>query len=348
LEKVSFLKNLKTFKYEMIIPFPVEKVISSLHPQYEVEIFDPNVVKFEIVKYLSNEELRKTHKMKSNRSSLVLETTLKFPFPLTDNRKNIVVTSCQYDPEKKLFYQVAKPCLHARDKNLKYFKNQKGIFYENKTQKKENSKFFYIFSYFFNAYQKLDENRTLFSQVIMSDLGVPQKNFIFKMVIGKRANEMRREYINHIISKKENFDKNLFSNDPNGKQYLELEIEKQDEEYEKLFIKKVVDKKENFQIEMQEMKKMNLEIYHDENGDFKIELIDFKSINDEEFEFILYNICLLNDKESFLKISKEEKFNIDIQFKNYQMISLLHLCAKSNSLDIFQILLEMGILYFNL
>jgi hypothetical protein len=318
----------------MMIPFPIEKVIRTLQPQYEIVNYDPNVTKFEIVKQISNEELRKKYQMKTNRSSLVLESTLKFPFPLTGNRKNFVVSSCQYDPEKKIFYQILKPCLHAKDKNLKYFK----------TQKKENSKFFYIFAYLFNAYQKLDENRTFLTQVIMSDIGIAQNDyFLKKFVIGKRGNEMRKEFINHIISKKENFDKILFSNDPHGKQYLELEIEKQDDEYEKLFEKKGFDKKEP--IEMQEMKKMNLEIYHDENGDFKIDLIDFKSINDEEFEFILYNICLLNDKESFLKISKEEKFNIDIQFKNYQMISLLHLCAKSNSLDIFQILLEMGILY---
>jgi ankyrin repeat protein len=93
---------------------------------------------------------------------------------------------------------------------------------------------------------------------------------------------------------------------------------------------------------MQEMNKINLEIYHDENGDFKIELVDFKSIKDDEFELILYHVCLFNDIESFLKIIKEEKFNIDIRFKNNEGISLLHLCAKSNSIEIFQILLEMG------
>jgi hypothetical protein len=340
------LKNFNTFKYEIIIPFPIEKVIRTLQPLYEVDIYDPNLTKYEILNYISNEELRKKYEMKTNRSSLVMEPNIKFPFPITGNRKSCVVSSCQYDPEKKTFYQVVKPCLHAKDKNLKYFKTQKGTFYESKTQKKENSKFFYVFVYSFNACQKLDENRTLFSQVIMSDIGMLQNNFLFKTIIGKRGNELRKLFINHIISKKESFDKNVFSNDPHGRQILELEMEKQDEEYEKLFEKKGFDKKDQFQIETQEMNKLNLEIYHDENGDFKIELIDFKSINDEEFEFILYNICLLNDKESFLKITKEDKFNIDIKFKNKENLSLLHLSAKSNSLEIFKILLEMGIFYF--
>jgi hypothetical protein len=341
------LKNLTTVKYEIMIPFPIEKVINALLPSYETEIHDPNVTKLEQIKYINNEELRKNYKMKNTRSSIVTEVNLKFPFPLTGNRKHYAVISCQYDSEKKILYQILKPCLHAKDKNLKFFKTQKGVFYEGKSQKKENSKFVYIFVYLFNAYQKLDENRTLFTQIIMSDMNISQNNnFFVKLVVGKRGNEMRKEFINHIISKKDNFDKNKYINDVNVKQILELEIEKQDEEYEKLFEKKV-DKKESFQIEMQQVNEMNFDIYH-ENGDFIIELIDFKSIKNDEFEFILYNICLLNDKNSFLKISKEDKFDIDIKFKKNESISLLHLCAKSNSLDIFQILLEMGILYFNL
>jgi hypothetical protein len=109
-----------------MLPFPFEKVIKALQPLQEIEVHDPNVTLIEKLKYIDNEELRKSYKMKSNRSSLVIEVNLKFPFPITGNRKHFAVSSCQYDSEKKIFYQIVKPCLHARDKNLKYFKNQKG------------------------------------------------------------------------------------------------------------------------------------------------------------------------------------------------------------------------------
>jgi ankyrin repeat protein len=329
----------------MIIPFPMEKVILALLPSYEVEIWDPNVSKIEDIEHISNEELSKTYKMKKKRSSTVIEANIVLPFPLTGYRKNKLVATADYDPEKKILYQIFKPCLQAKDKNLKHFKKMPGHFYEKIDKKVENIKYMTIFVYYANIYQKLDENRTLFTQIIFSDLGIPQNKFLFKMITTNRGSEMRKIFIKHICSKPSNYFheiKEKYNNDPFIKQILELEIEKQEEEYEKMFQKKSDDKKEYFQIETQKIQIMDMGNYLDEKGDFKIELVDFKNISSEEYEMILYNICLLNDVNSFQEILKDEKFDVNMKFKSFEDISLIHLCSKSNSIDIFKKLLEMG------
>jgi ankyrin repeat protein len=149
----------------------------------------------------------------------------------------------------------------------------------------------------------------------------------------------------NLISKPKNFYKEIkekFENDMYTKQVLSLNIEKLDEEYSKKNKKNTREYKEISTKKLQIDKNETLENYYNKNGELDFELFSNNSIQLEDFIAILYNICITNDYDSFLKIINFDLFDIDVRFKNYNYISLIHLVVKSNSLTIFEKLLEMG------
>jgi ankyrin repeat protein len=326
-----------------MMPFPIEKMIVSFVPLYEIELFDTQIGKIEPVTHIGYEELlEKGFKMRSKRTSTVTKVNVNIPFPYSGNRKNYQVSSFEYDPEKKVLFNVVKPCLHSI--NQKYFEKQKGDFYKTSTRKKkENSKFIYIFNFFFFILQKLDDNRTLFSYIHLSDMNIPSNTYLTKILLGNRGNILRNNLISHITSKPTNYYgeiKEKFEKDPYSKQVLLLEIDKIDEDYQKKFEKKV-----NYtnieKIHSQKKIQNNMVSIYDEETLLK-KLSDLENIIYEEFELMLFHVCINNDLDSFLILIKDKRFDIEIKFKNFNFVTLIHLTAKHNSLDIFKKLVEMG------
>jgi hypothetical protein len=170
----------------------MEKVIMTCIPTYEISDFDPNVTHFEDMGHITYEELIENgYKMRNKRSSSISCINVKLPFPVNTNRKNITVSSFEYDPEKKALYQIVKPCLHKDHKKMNYFKYERGDFYLKEAKKVENAKFIYFIDFLFIIIQKLDENRTFFTQIHMSDIGGLASNKLASTLLNRKIGASR-------------------------------------------------------------------------------------------------------------------------------------------------------------
>ncbi len=85
--EVSYFKNASLAKFEIIFPFPLEKVICACIPAYEALIFDENVISYQDLGYYKSEDLlKKGYKSKNNRCCTVMNFDVKLVFPLSTFR----------------------------------------------------------------------------------------------------------------------------------------------------------------------------------------------------------------------------------------------------------------------
>jgi hypothetical protein len=157
-------------RFEFLLPFSFEKVILSVLPAYQTEIYDPNVTVFEDLGHTTYEELiEKGYKLNSKRSMSKTNCNISLGFPFK-YRKGCSVTTYIYNPENKTLLQITKGCPLKKGDKMDFSKNF-GQFYDKKKNILFETEYWNVPFINIFLYQKLDENRTFVSQNNLVDLG---------------------------------------------------------------------------------------------------------------------------------------------------------------------------------
>lgn len=118
-----------------------------LTPAHNKPLFDNNVPAYHGIRYQSFEELQQRYPdaiKKQRRGCVTGYFDIKFPFPLTSKRRDVVCSSLMYDPEKDQIMLLHKPfTAHGL--------NSTGVLD--------------IFDFLYFRLRKLDENHTQFVQL---------------------------------------------------------------------------------------------------------------------------------------------------------------------------------------
>ena len=176
---------------------------------------------------------------------------------MTTIRKYPIILGCNYDNSKgEKLILLYKPCEHES------FSNEEKIFEwakKSEFQNEENNdkiQCYFMFDFQAHIFQKLDDNRTQYTQIHIGDLGGwAQNSNLMRMVVKKRGNELRKNLIKHLSLHSSSKDiklKNLkeFKENSIGKIILEsisLGSEKKLKKNQKQNIKK---KKEMIQLQL--------------------------------------------------------------------------------------------------
>jgi ankyrin repeat protein len=75
---------------------------------------------------------------------------------------------------------------------------------------------------------------------------------------------------------------------------------------------------------------------------FKFDENEINKLSQEEFNNLLIHVCMINDSNGLNILIKDSKFDLKFKLKGSNT-SLLHICAKYNSIEVSNILLKMGI-----
>eukprot|EP01080_Neovahlkampfia_damariscottae_P003986 gene3986-7242_t len=239
--------NTTASKYECTLPVSFDKAVLSFMCDESI-MSDPNSVGMDCLGYKSYEELDEYFKKNGpkyqmencQRTNLIsnLEAYFGFPFNARIIRHAF---SAHYEPETKSLYCIFKPYNEDFSKFGTFEKikvSQKG------TAKKKATKAMYMFDYTMRKFQKIDENKTLFQEVTLGNIGGWGTNDSFvKMVLKNRANGLRKSVLDtcskfpdnvKISDFKEKFNKMNEDGKPMdmyGKVLVDLDIEKMDERY---------------------------------------------------------------------------------------------------------------------
>jgi hypothetical protein len=173
-------------KYVGILPFPFDVVEHyMLHAKY-VNEFDANVTNQRTVQYYTYEQLKEKYpdkEMKSGRTVCVMLYDVKFPFPLS-KRIYCVNSSAMYDPVTQESIAISKPCYHE---SLKEYNLKKTLPLTD----------FQIYSI-----KKLDDQRTMYYQLHIANVGSNTGNKLSKLVMFNRGKQLSTNIAKFMKEKK--------------------------------------------------------------------------------------------------------------------------------------------------
>jgi ankyrin repeat protein len=356
-------------KQTILLPFHFDKVVLSAVPWERTEEFDTDILKIKLLEFISNEELKKKgYKMKSKREIVVCSSDAKVPY--FENQKifkSLSSISLEFFPERDELVQVVKPYAHSIYKGEKddidWDKDFKNTFYYNKNNEKVD-----IAKVTLNKicasqiYKKIDENKTLYSQIIIIDSKGMLGNFILKKAFHIRGIQLRKNLINQCkkyknfqslesIYNEENYEK--IKADANALLLYNLNIpqqrilfnqnKKKEKFFQKLLIPNENDETETISIENKFFEIEKSEDCIDEK-EIKRKLVlnqkyfENNHIEHDTFKIVLKKTIMEDDIAGFIFLSNHKSFDYKIKYENE--MNLMHLSSKYNSNQIFIYLMK--------
>eukprot|EP01080_Neovahlkampfia_damariscottae_P010177 gene10177-2597_t len=191
LPNVKSCPNIRTVKYECVLEVNFQRfLLAYLH---EIEKSDPNVLSSKVLKYHQHDELIKIFKerdfpkkeIENNRRNISSSVhDVQFPYPL-NNRILYQTHSIIYDENEKSVFVVGKPSVPEGMKFLEPIIKE-----VDSDKKSKKTKVYPFFDFFFQKYQKIDENKVLFSQAHLVEIG-GWTNFdmFFNIIVEQRRNQ---------------------------------------------------------------------------------------------------------------------------------------------------------------
>ena len=248
LPDLSF-KTHTTAKYECTFSIPFHKTILCFMSDESI-LQDPNATYINYHGYLSTDDIIEHCKKngdeipmsKCKRTALHTSCDAIFGFPF-NMRLIKQVVSLHYEPETKSLYAIFKPHLDDFSKFCKFEKID--LVVKKGSTEKKNVKGMYMFDFTVRKFQKLDENKTFYQEITLTDLGGWAKGNTFgNLILKERAHGIRKSTMKtsknfsddaKISDFKEKFsslDENGRPKDMYGKLLIDLDIEGMDKEYE--------------------------------------------------------------------------------------------------------------------
>jgi hypothetical protein len=252
LSSLNYFPDFKTCKlnsaakYECVLPVPFSEAILSFMCDESV-MRDPHCSRVEVKKYYSFEELKETDYFKENSDQLKkyerpqgftrFDAPFGFPF---DPRVIVQGNSGFYDPETKKAVFVLKPCFESMDQVGKETKME---VCPKKNSTPKLSKCYQMFDLTFRVFQKLEENKTIYQEVTICQIGGwVDDSSILKMISKDRGQKLKKTIIEGskaFLGKKISDFEEQFTpmvdgipKDGYGRMLWDLQIEKKDKEFE--------------------------------------------------------------------------------------------------------------------
>eukprot|EP01080_Neovahlkampfia_damariscottae_P000154 gene154-4400_t len=205
LPHISVSKDSKAIKYECILSGVSLQQLLITYSSFEtVRETDPNYTFADSLAHYSYEDLKKLFKDNKWDNEIgkyegrtlgvhVSHITLPKPFnPRIFHHSRSMI----YDPETETIYSVIKPYIY---KDFEYSKSRVEEIHPKKKHPKKKLKVYPIFSFVFTKYQKIEEQKVLFSQVMINDFGGwTTDSTIFKTVGKKRAKKFRSTLFEYV------------------------------------------------------------------------------------------------------------------------------------------------------
>lgn len=167
-------KHISCAKFEAVLPYNIDLVAETYIPACNMIKFDPS---FTTAKVIASYSPQKTQELFSQdvackkRSNHSISFDCLFPFPINQKRRFISVNSVRYHPQKDEIALIYKPLI---DKTMPLPKNWVEM---------------YTFS--INFFKRLDDERTLFTEVHLFNLGGwATSRTMQKFIVMDRAKEL--------------------------------------------------------------------------------------------------------------------------------------------------------------
>jgi hypothetical protein len=170
LPNLSYGKNVRGLKYECVVPCAFQQSLLGYLTNESFINSDPNTNKVETIEYIDYEKLKKKLnvdelKYKRTHGINIIDIVLPFPF---NARVAVNGFSAHYDPETKSLVSIWKPFLMH---DLQFGKASMMDIVTTKGGVPKRVKTYPLFDWMFSKFQKLDDDKVLFSQVHIMDLG---------------------------------------------------------------------------------------------------------------------------------------------------------------------------------
>lgn len=251
-------------KYDIVLPFAFEHVLCSFFPLAEQIKFDPQCGKYETFNY-------KTENGKSF-ATIMYNVTFDYPF---NCRLYPMVASGHYDPEIKKCVQIFKPCEIETLKEHKWLEKNMTNCLQRKGDKEHLGKAYKMFDFQSTHIQKVDNKKTLFTQIHLYALGgwINNKSFM-KLIAAERGKKLLQDLVGNIKKTPENVKlddldkKDTFKGDGLARILFDLQIHKKDKEY-------------HDKIKREKKEKLTLKF---EKFEFKVDI--FQNLSDVHVNFI--------------------------------------------------------------
>jgi hypothetical protein len=171
---MNLSKKFSSMKHEMVISASFQRLILSYSCDESVLRSDPNVTRINPLAYYDSESLKKIYKEKGWESKMKFERTIIMhsfdvilPPPL-DPRVYHLSSSIKYEPETQTFTMVCKP---FKVEGLNFFEPTTLEMCPKKGKSLKKMKTYPMFDFIVLRYQRIDEEKVLFSQTHIMDFG---------------------------------------------------------------------------------------------------------------------------------------------------------------------------------
>jgi hypothetical protein len=175
LPNVSVGKAIRAIKHEFILPFTFEQVLLGCIPDTSATNYDPSITNIKTVKFYNHEEVSKIFKEKGDKSLIsefktnicVNHSDLTFGSIFTPRTATLGIGT-YFDSEKKTVIFQGKP--HLRE-NTKFLESSVIDVVKKKGSTSKLTKAIPMFDWFFYFFQKVDEKKTIYTQIHLMNVG---------------------------------------------------------------------------------------------------------------------------------------------------------------------------------
>eukprot|EP01080_Neovahlkampfia_damariscottae_P009097 gene9097-1191_t len=173
LPNVSICKHMRCMKSECVLSVSFQRLVMSYSSVRSAPKSDPNITRIQFLDYKNKDELKRIYLEKgwenefnTDREHATLKIDIAMPFPFNP-RICFHGDSMIYKPKEKSLIVLSKPWI---PKEYEYFKPIETEF-QDKSGNINFKKVYPYFNYFLLKYQQIDEEKVLFSLVVLVDLG---------------------------------------------------------------------------------------------------------------------------------------------------------------------------------
>jgi hypothetical protein len=205
LPQMTIALKCKAVKYECVLPVSLERLLLTYSSLKTVRESDPNITFVDTLDHYDYEAL--VSKFNENKWENEIG---KFDRTLGVHLSHIVLPkpfnprifhhsrSMIYDAENEIISSVIKPYIY---KDLVYSKPIKTKIHLQKDAPLKQKKVYPVFSFVFTRYQKIDEKKVLFSQVMVNDFGGWTTDPSIFKVVGKKRGANFRSSLLELVQK---------------------------------------------------------------------------------------------------------------------------------------------------